>query len=61
MEPQNQQEIVKGFTSLVRTTGISGENVTKLGSDDELIASSQEAMSQIESVPLMKNDVKGIY
>tara|TARA_Y100000816_G_C26107482_1_gene589048 strand:+ start:1853 stop:4708 length:2856 start_codon:yes stop_codon:yes gene_type:complete len=54
-------EIVKGFTSLVATTGISGENVTKLATQMMAVgASSQEAaMSQIESVAALAraNDV----
>ena len=49
---QPSAELVKGFTSLVATTGISGENVTKLATQMMAVgASSQEAaMSQIESV-----------
>ena len=58
---QPSAELVKGFTSLVATTGISGENVTKLATQMMSVgASSQEAaMSQIESVAALAraNDV----
>lgn len=58
---QPSAELVKGFTSLVATTGISGENVTKLATQMMAVgASSQEAaMSQIESVAALAraNDV----
>ena len=58
---QPSAELVKGFTSLVATTGMSGENVTKLATQMMAVgASSQEAaMSQIESVAALAraNDV----
>ena len=58
---QPSADLVKGFTSLVATTGISGENVTKLATQMMAVgASSQEAaMSQIESVAALAraNDV----
>ncbi len=58
---QPSAELVKGFTNLVATTGISGENVTKLATQMMAVgSSSQEAvMSQIESVAALAraNDV----
>ncbi len=45
-------DLVKGFTNLVATTGISGENVTKLATQMMAVGASSEsaAMSQMESV-----------